>query len=278
MAASIIVGFDGSPPACAALVWGAREAGLRHASLGILHSWPWPLHLTTQEMGFVNEAQQLVADGTALVREVAPEVEVTTDIVADGPAAALMNAASSADLLVMGIQPARLGGSVASQVAGRAHCPVVLVPASARAKPEIAQIVVGISGNAPAEAELGAAFAEAELHGARLTILHTWRDPLPTKQADLQPFYYSSEAVLEQETRLVSEVIAGWRTKYPDVDVLTWVEETHTRRLLIELAANADLMVLGSHRDTGQQLLALGSVTRSVVHHVACPILIAHQN
>jgi nucleotide-binding universal stress UspA family protein len=287
MTASIIVGFDGSPPACAALGWAAREAALRHASVEIVHSWPWPLHLTTQEMDFVREAQRLVAEGAARIREIAPEVDVTTDIVADTPVAALMHAAGFADLLVVGVRPTVLGGSVAAHLAGHAPCPVVLVPAETAPPAGAAlasagghsavpaqQIVVGIAGSAPADAELGAAFAEADLRRGRLTIVHSWRDPLPTRQADLQPFFYTSEAVLEQETRLVSEVIAGWRTKYPDVDVLTWVEEAHTRRLLIELAADADLMVLGAHREDGPHLMALGSVTRSIVHHVSCPILI----
>jgi nucleotide-binding universal stress UspA family protein len=74
--------------------------------------------------------------------------------------------------------------------------------------------------------------------------------------------------------RLVSEAVAGWREKFPDVDV---EYETHRRNpatALVEASADARLLVVGSRGLGGFRGLLLGSVSRSVLHHAACPVAV----
>jgi nucleotide-binding universal stress UspA family protein len=43
---------------------------------------------------------------------------------------------------------------------------------------------------------------------------------------------------------------------------------------LIDVAAGADLVVVGSHGRTGLSRLVLGSVANGVVQHASCPVVV----
>jgi nucleotide-binding universal stress UspA family protein len=70
----------------------------------------------------------------------------------------------------------------------------------------------------------------------------------------------------------LSEALAGWREKYPDVVVHSGVIRDHPVSGLLTTAAAQDLLVVGSR---GRHALAgtlLGSVSQGVLHHAACPV------
>jgi nucleotide-binding universal stress UspA family protein len=140
----IIVGVDGSGHSQRALEWAVREAGLRQTSLTVLTvhqalvgwgggpvSYPMSDDSSTEQAG--KQAQRetdQVLEGFAGERP----TEVTVRAVHGLPAEELLHAADGADMIVMGSRGtggfARLLlGSVTSQVAHHAHCPVVIIPA-----------------------------------------------------------------------------------------------------------------------------------------------------
>jgi calcium-translocating P-type ATPase len=136
---TIVVGVDGSRGSIAALQWAVEEAGLRNARVLAVYAWRLPhvstthqaLHLLELERDFEQEARALLE---TVVEEAVPGTPVQVErIVAEGSAAsALIAAAESADLLVVGSRghggfTGLLLGSVSQQVAEHAPCPVVVV-------------------------------------------------------------------------------------------------------------------------------------------------------
>jgi nucleotide-binding universal stress UspA family protein len=138
----IIVGLDGSGHSQLALEWAIKEAAIRHA----------PLTVLTVDQAVAGYYRGMAVDPEAPVRteEVRQAVQTETDKALAGlegshpesvtvtavhgfPVEELLKAASDADMIVLGSRGAGgftrlLMGSVASQVAQHAHCPVIIVP------------------------------------------------------------------------------------------------------------------------------------------------------
>src|SRR5262245_47061500 len=107
MPRTVTVGLDGSPESRAAAEWGAREARLRGLPLKVVHvrePLPEPVAQapllgaeTLQQ--WTEEVPREAAEGLRLRH---PGVEVITDRLAGNPAEALIEAADSAELMVLG--------------------------------------------------------------------------------------------------------------------------------------------------------------------------------
>ena len=138
----IIVGIDGSRHSRHALRWAMTEAAFRHVGVTVItvHKavtghWGTPIsypqdQLLTQQARAA--AQEETGKVLADLGEVHP-VPVTVLAVSGNPAAEILAAARDADMIVVGSRGAggfpRLDlGSVSSQVAHHARCPVVIVP------------------------------------------------------------------------------------------------------------------------------------------------------
>ena len=134
----IVVGVDGSEGSQRALQWAIEEAGRRDATVEALHAWEPGLTaglysgaVFTEES--VQEAGEKVLEDTIAAADPAGSTKVERRCVTAQPAAALIEAAKDADLLVVGSRGLGgfyrlLIGSVSSQVAHHAPCPVVVVP------------------------------------------------------------------------------------------------------------------------------------------------------
>ena len=134
----IVVGVDGSPHAQKALDWALDEAKLRNVPVTVLAVAPAAASIwgITGQFDPSEETQEKVRHAA---EEIAKEAasrhghqQVTVRTVSGVPADELIKASGDADLLVVGARGAggfaRLSmGSVGSQVARHAHCPVVIV-------------------------------------------------------------------------------------------------------------------------------------------------------
>jgi nucleotide-binding universal stress UspA family protein len=141
----IIVGIDGSDNAQRALEWALKEAAVRRAPLTVLTVHPeaigawglrpisYPADQTAQEQA-QRAAQEAVEKVTSQLDADSRPASVTVRAVSGIPAEELINATGDADLLVVGSRGlggfARLlMGSVSTQVAHHALCPVAIIPA-----------------------------------------------------------------------------------------------------------------------------------------------------
>lgn len=264
----ILVGTDGSEAAEAAVEWAAYEAMRRGVGLSVLHASAW----------YGEAAEQVLASAQLRAWRCAPHVEVSGSIVDTDPGSGLIRHAATADMVVVGNKGhgrlvGQLVGSVALQVAGQARCPVMLVPLGAH-HPQVDLIVVGV-GVDSAEVPLRTAFDEAVIHDARLHAVHGWSPPMAFSPGVPVPVQPTSRELRQSVEAGIRSMVAQWSEKYPSVRVTVQVATDYPRNALLAAAQDADLVVVGAHERDGWHLLALGSVTGSVIHHSRCPVLIA---
>jgi nucleotide-binding universal stress UspA family protein len=141
----IVVGFDGSGPAEAALRWAAGEAALRGVELHVVRAWNLVEELTAAMSGRddlsgpvppVSEleasAHRRLEDDVAAVLPAEDRSSVRCRAVQGHPVSTLLEAAAQAELLVLG--PRGRGrvaelvlGSVSLACVHQSACPVVVV-------------------------------------------------------------------------------------------------------------------------------------------------------
>lgn len=136
----IVVGVDGSPGSRAALRWAHEEAQLRRVALEVVSAWQFPMMTSLPAFGAMPPPEDLSGEAEAALRQALVEegvsssddVAVTSVVTEGAAAAALLDAAADADLLVVGSRghggfTGLLLGSVSQQCASHAACPVVVV-------------------------------------------------------------------------------------------------------------------------------------------------------
>jgi nucleotide-binding universal stress UspA family protein len=139
----IIVGVDGSSHSARALEWALKEGALRQAPVTVVTVYsvpanPYTGNPTVQDTDAVHQHKMREA-AEDLTRKAASEIgdtqpaSVKIRAIIGYPASELIAASRDADLVVVGSRGtggfARLVmGSVSSQVAQHAHCPVAVIP------------------------------------------------------------------------------------------------------------------------------------------------------
>jgi nucleotide-binding universal stress UspA family protein len=142
---AIIVGVDHADRSSAALLWAAAEARRRRAVLRIVHARQPSARRRPRSAADVvfapssqghlgrREQEDDLNRVAAILGRVAPDLRVTVEPIEGPPAQVLVDAASNADLLVVGApEPERSRespyGSVSGHVVAHAPCEVVVVP------------------------------------------------------------------------------------------------------------------------------------------------------
>lgn len=131
----IVVGVDGSEQSLTALQWAITEARLRHGQVRVVTAWYYPPMASTVGYGIIDDSFKQAAEQvqTDALKAIADEgVDVTGQVVENSPASALLDAATDADLLIVGSRghggfTGLLLGSVSAQVIHHARCPVLIV-------------------------------------------------------------------------------------------------------------------------------------------------------
>lgn len=135
----IVVGVDGSESAGRALTLALDEGRLRDWEVEVVHAWSYPVlaYSTYAPTPELIEADIEAAGAEVLTRALAAAdtsgVRVTRRLILGGSAPALLEAAASADLLVVGTRghggfAGLLLGSTSQHCAHHPPCPVVIVP------------------------------------------------------------------------------------------------------------------------------------------------------
>jgi len=149
----IVVGVDGSAASAAAVRWAVHEAKLRHVTVHLVCAYhsdfrlrapyvpsSWP---ESQDERYA-AARKILATMTELALRHLRLGRLTSELVNEPPARALLDRASDAEMLVLGTtrpvpepgKPPPAMGPVARACLCLAHCPVVVVaPDDQRANP-----------------------------------------------------------------------------------------------------------------------------------------------
>ncbi|RPK80704.1 universal stress protein [Streptomyces sp. ADI98-10] len=297
MSGLVVVGVDGSESSFAAVEAAAREARARGVGLRVVHALVWPVTyvlprpspggtsplgpppMDPSEDALRKMAEGLVAEAVGRARAESPDVEVSHAVVTGEPLTVLEAESRAAELVVVGSRGlggfgGLLAGSTAVHLVAHGRCPVLVVREQPRAD---GPVVLGVDGSAAGEPAVDFAFATAERRKAPLVALHawtTWNAPLPAPQDASAPYANPPGALAEEEETLLSEALAGYRARYPDVVVERRVVHGRTREALIDASRSAQLMVVGARGRGGFAGLLLGSVSQAVLHHAHCPVAV----
>jgi nucleotide-binding universal stress UspA family protein len=148
----------------------------------------------------------------------------------------------------------------------------------------LARVVVGVDGSSGSRKALAFALEEARLRGATLQVVHAWRTPLALTLPEPSIAGYSPLSVedverlatelREKAERLVESEVEEVAGDDPGLEVRRDVFESDAAEALIEAAAGADLLVVGSRGHGGFRGLLLGSVGQKAASHAPCPVVV----
>lgn len=284
---TVVVGVDGSDNARRAVRWGAAEARRRDLPLRLMIAFGW-VHGSVAghpELGesyreiLLRHAHEQLAAATAEATAEAPGIDVETQLVVGSPIAVLGDEARRAHLLVLGDRgvgriEGLVVGSVAAALAAHATCPVVVVRGAERDPSEAASlpVVVGVDGSATSDAAVAFAFEAAAARRVSIVAVHSWWEPVFDPAMSAMVFDWG--AIQAEEARLLTQRMAGWTEKFPEVFVEHHVTRDRPAHSLLEQAAQAQLVVVGSHGRGGFSSLVLGSVSHALLHRSPCPVAV----
>ena len=278
----VVAGYSTSTSSLNAVRWAAAEAGRRQAGLRIVHAYPLPqlgqpVQHDVDEL-LHNEASALLDRIAESTRRDHPLLHITTRLIQDAPVNALRDESVDATMTVVGAKKSsRLAGailgSVASAIAAVNPAPVAVVHPD---HPTYGQgpIVIGIEGSLASSAAIEFAFAEAAVRKSELLAVHAWK---PAVFKDSLPDYPSDSevaAIEQRATSVLSEHLAGWGNKYPEVAVSESVGRGRAASILLEFSRSASIVVVGRRPQGEFEALVMGSTSRSLTAHSHCPVVI----
>ena len=292
---TIVIGIDGSAGSDSALSLGLDLAARRHAPVRLVHAFEPSMHDIRIGGAFgaglledyVADARAVLDATTKRVVEAHPELAVTSHLVDDDAAVALVEESLHADTVVVGTHGATgfstlVAGSTTMNVAQRSHCTVVAVPTL---QPEDAAagdgrgVVVGVDGSPISLGAIGYAFQEASDLREPLVAVNAWMDPLASSvMGAAMPLVHDPLDYKWVQERALAESMAGWAEKYPDVEVSRRLVHEHPVRALAAAAKDARLLVVGCRGRGALRTMLLGSVSHGVLHLATCPVAVVHDH
>ncbi|MEU8047910.1 universal stress protein [Micromonospora echinofusca] len=278
----VVAGVDGSPASLLAAEHAARAAVLRSRPLHLVHGYLHPLGygvpLNPYDVGLpapTEEAQKMLERTAVDLEGRCPGLTVEVRQVAGGPGATLVEESRRAELVVVGSRglggfAGLLLGSVGTQVAAHAHCPVLVVRPAEEPIPVAGPVLVGVDGSESAELAVGYAADEATRRGDGLVLVHV-QPPDGDGAAD-----GATRTPDAESAELLATAEAAVRGSHPGLAVEARVlRAPKAEQALVEASADAALVVVGSRGRGGFAGLLLGSVSQALVQHSHCPVLVA---
>ena len=290
----IVVGYDGSEAAGAALDWAAAEAQRRGLSLTVLHAMDY-IEVTPGSTGVTSPLPDLrpevigriAAEGAARARKNADTIEITATTEIGHPARTLIEAAHDARLVVVGTRghgdlAGVLLGSVSIAVSAHARCPTVVVRGDSSLLPgPYRPVVVGVDDSPGADSALRFAADTAASTGARLIVVSGYHPALlqvwtgivsATVDTQPDPGYVADGRLVAEKVAAAAARVA--RTTHPELVVIEQVGQGPAAGVITAATYQAGLAVVGSRGRGGFAGLLLGSVSHRVLHSALCPVAV----
>lgn len=284
----LVVGVDGSEPSLQAVDWAVDEAALHDMPLRLVHASLWERYEGLRP-SFTGErppgrvmAEHIAASAVERAGRRNPAVEVASEVFAEDAGTMLLRQSDTASMIIVGSRgrgelAGVLLGSVGLAVAARARCPVLVVRGDQpNRRGTFGRIVLGVGDMADGPAAVFA-FREAEARGSELLGIRAWRFPV-RETASPALLYGDSDLVRRAEAmEALDATLDDLWLEYPRVRVRAEAVQGPTRKVLLDAAATADLLVVGAHRRTGSFGLQLGLVSHTVLHYARCPVAVVPQ-
>ncbi|ALV45242.1 hypothetical protein MB46_06745 [Arthrobacter alpinus] len=277
-----MVGVDGSPASRAALEWAAHRAQQQGRPLLLVHSVPD--YLVSPEgvdyQTFRAGLQGMLDSEANRVRGLVPAVEVRSSLQFGEPARVLAELSARSVMVVVGtdrtadVQGERFG-TLNFQLAMIGRCPVAVIP-----EPEnsvSAGVVVGIDGSPESMAAAYFAAAEAVRTRQDLTVVCVSQSPARWVHSSADGSVKTRQ-IGTQGRMILEAVVAAVRARHTHLTVFDRFEQHDAAaRVLIEAGKGAAMLVVGSRGSGAVHHAAMGSVTRELLLHVPCPLVLTQQ-
>ncbi|WP_432590354.1 universal stress protein [Streptomyces sp. HD1123-B1] len=274
----VTVGLDGSAESMAAARWAADEAVRRDLALRLTHAWillspPTPDSPAAEDQN--HWAKQIVHEAHTELARLHPDLTIIDELVAEEPEKAMLAAAASSRMLVLGsrgLDPVAsfFLGDIGLHAVGRAERPVVLVRPGREG--DRGKVVVALSLHGPQDNLLEFAYVTAFTRGVPLYAVHGRK---PERAHTLRGPDSGADQDLEQRARgELDDVLRPWRERFPRVRVIDEVYLESPARAVARAAADCDLLMVGRRRHPPALGPRLGPVVQAAVHHVTCPVAV----
>jgi nucleotide-binding universal stress UspA family protein len=286
----VVVGVDGGEGGLRAAEYAGMLARTHDMSVHLVHALS--LARGSTAFGLSREcAESPRAFGEAAVRNAAQRIAQTSPgvcvdwTVALGDASTLLvNASRKASCVIVGHRPLHrhervMPCSTIASVAVRSSAPVVCVPLLwggsnvEESREVVAPIVVGVDASAHGRAAVAFAFEEAARAHCSVQAVRVvprtrpWRPGSPYEDAST-----GTEWIQDGEV-LLSEILAGYGDRYPEVPVIRIVDSTSPiGSTLARRGVHARLLVVGTRGGWG-----LGMVVREVLAGASVPVAVVHR-
>lgn len=280
-AGRIVIGVDGSEASTVALRWAAAEAARRGMGLDVVHAWTTPYPLSAPEV--FQDPSPYEANGRAVIDRAVAAATSSGDVpsgmrpvlVQDHPGKALVDAARGAELLVVSSRgrggfKGLLLGSVSQHCLHHATCPVAVIPPGWGGD-DGGKVVVGVDGSASSVEALRWAVASAAGRGAALDVVNAF-DPGIEWMAGVE-----IATVAAASTALLNEAIdtvLDASDAQPAAIERVAVPASSPAAALLDQAASAALLVVGTRGRGPMRERLLGSVSHQCVSHAPCPVVV----
>lgn len=278
----ILVGVDGSAESEGAVRWAAEEAAMRHLPITLMHvivpvvvSYPVRYLKADFQRWQEQNAQSVLDSATTIAQQATDaELDIRREVRHGGAATELIACSKKAEFTVVGSRGlgavgAGLLGSVSRGLLHYSPRPVAVIRARDSLPDRSLPVLVGIDGSPASDAATALAFDEASRRGVDLIALHAWSDVSTVLPGGPERDDYEQEGA-----KILGELLSGWQEKYPDVKVSPKVVRDQPARWLLEEAAHAQLVVVGSRGRGGFKRLLLGSVSTTVAESSTTPVIV----
>ncbi|MGO1599816.1 MAG: universal stress protein [Brachybacterium sp.] len=266
---NIVVGYDDTTAAMAAVRWAAELARSMESGLHLVHAWTWPLLgqgvtgiPVLDPTGPRNQAMRLLDDAAERIAARFPEVPVTAELLPGMPREALEEISERTDLLVVGTRGlgAVMGvllGSVSRGILHDVGCPVAVIRSDQhRAGP----VLAAYDGSEAAGEAVDEAADLAAAWGTVLRVIHV-------RSGSHAPYASGAEAwsVGSRSRGVLEEGAARAAARHEGLEVQArMVEDRTVAEGMLNAATGARMMVIG-HR--GLSRGPFGSTAHATVLH-----------
>lgn len=279
---AVVVGVEESSTSGAALRWGIEQARALAVPLRLICAYRWafasPVEFAydmpmLEQQELRQHAERALRQAAEQAATLAPEL-VVESVAIDGDAVSvLLDESARAAVVVLGSRQLKafgsvVLGSVAAAVSARARCPVVVLRATPGDPAEGASVLVGVDGSESSASLLAFGFDYASRHRLPLRPVMCWKDHLT-----FGPWEHTRRSFERAESWL-SEALAGWREKYPDVELHPGVVRDDPVPGLVAESVGQSLLVVGTRGRHALAGVLLGSVSQGVLHHALCPVAV----
>lgn len=271
----VVLGYDGSAHAEAALALAVGEAAVRSVPLLVVVAVEPATFAPDMAEELELMAREHAERAMATARQQLDERVVDRHIATGTPAAVLLHARNPDDLVVVGTRghsrlAATVLGSTSAAVTAHAPCAVLVVGTRGRVD---GPVVAGLDLSESSPVVLQHAVDAALRAGSLLQVVCAVAPPagwLPQTAATV-----TADAARRRRALVaLEELVTPVQTAHPDLEVEVAATLDHPSHLLAHYSLDARLLVVGTRGQGAVGSLLLGSVSRAMLHLADCPVLV----